>query len=159
MRYFIAKILFLLLFSVSFSCKKAVPTGGSVPAINLLQADLYDGPWRFTSATITYPSGAQTRYVGTNLDSVIFYYGDNGGGSVVPTSMSSIINGVASNCYWTLNKDSTIVFTPTWRDGLSDTVLCKSFSDYLLVLSVKHTTNIGVGTEIDSLKKIRFWNH
>ena len=100
-----------------------------------------------------------SRYIGLPTDSVVFVYGDYGNETYNSISMYTSINHVSSQCGYRVRLDTTIRCNPTWRDGYSDTLYCKTYSDSLLVFKVNKSLRIGGGTEIDSLKKIRFWNH
>lgn len=53
---------------------------------------------------------------------------------------------------------STIICSPAWKKGYSDTLFLKNFSENLLIFEVAYSNSFGIGTELDSLKKIRFWN-
>jgi hypothetical protein len=72
--------------------------------------------------------------------------------------MSSSINGIDRIYSWEHPSGYTLIFSPSCRDALSDTVVCTSISDDLMVISVKQKPNIGFRFEVDTLKKIRFWN-
>ncbi len=138
------------------TCKKGVES--EFPLYIVLEGHLTDGPWRFVSATTSYSNGMQYRYVGSELDSVIFQFGATGNLSLAPSNVVSYINGINRTGKWSHPFGYTLTISPPWGNGLSDTVLCTSISDYLMVFKIKKVSAIGEGYEIDSLKKIRFWN-
>jgi hypothetical protein len=155
--YKIIYIIFtLLVISMLPACRKAEESG--FPLYIVLKGHLTDGPWRFISATTNYSNGIQSRYVGTALDSVIFRNIANGNLSLSPSTVESFIHGVKSTGKWAHPSGYTLTISPPWGNGLSDTVLCTSISDYLMVFKIKISNATGEGYEIDSLKKIKFWN-
>jgi len=150
-------IIFTLLVTAMLpACKKTEESG--FPLFIVLEGHLTDGPWRFISATTNYSNGIQSRYVGTALDSVIFRIIANGNLSLSPSTVESFIHGVNSKGNWAHPSGYTLTISPPWGNGLSDTVLCTSISDYLMVFKIKISNTTGEGYEIDSLKKIKFWN-
>ncbi len=156
MRRFIYIFFVLLSIFILPACKKAVEP--EFPLYIVLEGHLTDGPWRFISATTSYSNGIQSRYVGSALDSVVFQFSANGNLALSPSNVESYINGIRSTGKWAHPYGYTLTISPPWRSGLSDTVLCTSISDYLMVFKIKTVTATGEGYEIDSLKKIRFWN-
>ena len=150
-----AVIFFLGLF---FGCSKNVSTTPEEPPLWLLPSFLSDGPWHLISSTTIDQSGVKSKYLGIPTDSVIFLYGDDGSQTFNSISMFTYINHVNSQCGYRVRLDTTIRCNPGWRDGYSDTLYCKAYSDSLLVFKVNKNSSIGGGSEIDSLKKIRFWH-
>lgn len=149
--FFVLQLVFILP-----ACKKTVES--EFPLYIVLEGHLTDGPWRFVSATTSYSNGTQSRYVGGALDSVVFQLGAIGNLSLYPSNVLSHIDGINRTSKWSHPYGYTLTISPSWRNGLSDTVLCTSISDYLMVFKIKTATATGEGYEIDSLKKIRFWN-
>lgn len=152
--------IFILIFATGIlpACHKTVEEG-KFPLIGLLDSHLTDGPWRFISATTIYANGTQSRYAGGPLDSVIFQYGIIGNGDATyPSNVVSYINEINSTRKWDHIFGYTLTISPSWRNGLSDTVECTSISDFLMVFKIKTAGTANEAYEIDSLKKIRFWN-
>ena len=137
-------------------CKKAVEP--EFPLYIVLEGHLTDGPWHFISATTSYSNGIQSRYVGSAIDSVVFQFSAIGNLALSPSNVVSYINGISRTGKWGHPSGYTLTISPSLRNGLSDTVLCTSISDYLMVFKIKTATANGEGYEIDSLKKIRFWH-
>jgi hypothetical protein len=156
MRKFISIFFLLPSIFVLPACHKAIEP--EFPLFIVLDGHLTDGPWRFISGTSNYSNGIQSRYIGSPLDSVIFQLSANGNLSLSPSTVESSINGVKSTGNWAHPSGYTLTISPPWGNGLSDTVLCTSISDYLMVFKIKKVTATGEGYEIDSLKKIRFWH-
>jgi len=148
-------ILIILLF---ISCNK---TGGGEPPIDFLQSFLQDGPWRLISATkIDNNKNIVSIYKGTINDSIVFNYTATANGNIYSSKLQSIISGIYSECNYEIwMRNATVSCSPSWRNGsYGDTLFIKSFSDTLLVFNVNYTNGSINGNEIDSLRKIRFWN-
>ena len=156
MRKFLSIFSVLLSIFVLPACHKAIEP--EFPLFIVLDGHLTDGPWRFVSATTNYSNGIQSRYIGSPLDSVIFQFSANGNLSLSPSTVESFIQGVKSTGKWAHPSGYTLTISPPWGNGLSDTLLCTSISDYLMVFKIKFSNAAGEGYEIDSLKKIKFWN-
>lgn len=141
----------LLLLTV-FSCAKQMNGCGAPPPLTLLEAWMTDGPWQLISATRYNASGLISRYKGTPLDTLDFGYS-------VPGSVAINTNGVYSACQvqWPL-ADSTIALVATCRPFYGDSLYLNSFGEELVVFKVKFDSANIHGWEVDSLKKMYFWN-
>jgi hypothetical protein len=146
-----------LLFSAGFSCAK----GTQAPHVPL-SSDLIDGPWQLISATGMNLNGTNNTYIGLPGDSLTFLWSYDNNYNVSSTHFNSYIGGVFNQFSYTIlsegksNIYDTLICSPNWKTGFSDTLLVTSFSDHLLVFQVAYSTPNGSGKDIDSLKKIRF---
>jgi hypothetical protein len=149
----------LLLAPLAVSCKK-----DKILDLNKSDDGLWGsidaGTWQLTSATyFNVNSNATKRYVGTTADSVLFMWGYDQYWNVVPTGASSFVGGsnrlvayrVATDNFPT-HRTATILTSPGWKDGYSDTLFVTYYSDYYLVFNVKDSVHGGY--EMDSLKRI-----
>jgi hypothetical protein len=147
-----------LLFFAGFSCAK----GTQAPKVPL-SSYLIDGPWQLISATAMNLNGTNNTYIGLPGDSLSFPWSYDNNGNVSATHFNSYIGGVFNQFIYTIlsegtsNIYDTLICSPNWKTGFSDTLLITSFSDHLLVFQVAYSTPNGTGKEIDSLKKIRFY--
>jgi hypothetical protein len=80
-------------------------------------------------------------------------------GHAVQASAALYINGVYTVCkvQWPL-IDSTIILGPSCRAGYNDTLKVNSFSENFLVYKVKFDSANIHCQELDSLKKMYFFN-
>jgi hypothetical protein len=153
-------VMIILLIICFFACNKH-PITPLVP----LSSHLTDGPWQLISATKLNYYGSNARVVGIQADSLLFQWRFDNYGNVQLTNIESYIGGAYSKCaykltpysYGTPNIYDTILCTPAFRNDYSDTIFVRSFTDNLLVFQVQYKNGNSSITELDSLKKIRFY--
>jgi len=146
---------------ILISCNKG---GGNAPFVGL-DSRLIDGPWQLISATKLNYYGSNARVIGTAADSLLFQWRFDNYGNVQLTYIESYIGGTYNKCaykltpysYGTPNIYDTILCTPAFRNSYSDTIFVSSFTDKLLVFQVQYKNGNTSITELDSLKKIRFY--
>lgn len=155
----------LLLTIISFSCyKTGNNNGGDIPQGVMAISYINGGPWHLISSTDIDINGHVSRYIGSPNDSINFSWGEDSYQNVQPTTISTNINGVRSQCnyQYILTNNSTppgnnyipfYLCTPAWKKGYSDTL----FLNYTIITSksavfkVRYNINGISGIEIDSL--------
>jgi len=131
-----------------------------------LIADLTDGPWQLTSTRQIDNNGSVIkRSNGMPSDSIIFKYSITQSLNMLPANILDYFNDSISNCNYKLalrslessNIYDTILCSQPLRYNYTDTLFVTSYNDYLMVFQVRLTGRDSNITEIDSLKKMRFW--